>query len=99
VTPELYSRVVAARPEAAVPSLVHYTGDEWHVAPNFRCSLSGEIADCLILAHWLGLLPPDTCLYRGDNAWCVGTYGKGDGGPDRDTPTAALAAYLMEAKA
>lgn len=30
MNPELYQRVVAARPEAAVPSLVHYTGDELH---------------------------------------------------------------------
>ncbi len=97
--PELYTQVVAARPEAAVRGLVwHGHSDrDAHWSRNGALLYDDE-AEALIGWHWLSLLPHFVSVMRGmDNPgpryW---VDSPGYAFPCADTPIEAIAAYLLE---
>jgi len=100
---KLYAEVVAARPEAEVGGLSHYTENYSEDGPTTRWWIPGvrplveqPVAEGVILSHWLGMLPSEWCLtHIGDkwSVWCESEY-KGDW--EAPTPLEALAAFLKE---
>lgn len=87
----LVARVVAVRPDAAVPSLVYERFFWTH--GDATGAIHDRVAEALILAHWLNLLPDGWMLLHHVGwaitkgpSWCVEWF---------PTPLEALAAYLI----
>jgi hypothetical protein len=109
--PDLYSRVVAKRPELAVKELTYRIFDEglpgyWFALDAWECAsqIPEYQAASLILAKWVEALPPFHVLCRFDSGWEV--YEQGTGGDYQDsgrrwtpTPLEALAAFWLECEA
>jgi hypothetical protein len=97
--PDLYSRVVAKRPELAVDELVY--DDCWEVTGNgcLCVVVKTETAAALILAKWVEALPKHNGLMRGmddpegNPTWYVG----GVVVICKPNPLEALAAFWLEA--
>ena len=95
---ETYARVIAARPDAAVPGLCWWNANQtWDYKDSMRW-FTDDVAEALIFRHWIGLMGEDMNLCK-----------SGDGTlyqvqdmialPDcrkwQDSPIDALAAYLI----
>jgi len=106
--PDLYARVIAKRPELAVPHLSYriWPGDQndgrWLALDAWECE--SEVPDAhaaaLILARWVEALPEGHDLSRNDG-WEVCPLDMG-GDPMRTkthpSPIEALAAFYVETK-
>lgn len=105
--PDLYARVVAKRPELAVPFLEHCPDDD----PNDKCPWIGENNDlltestaaALILARWVEALPegnwlahvqPSNTIPSGWRVWRSTKNGYNIS-PLRSIPLEALAAFYL----
>lgn len=97
--PDLYNRVVAKRPELAVPNVTH-KADWWY---GKVCGLSPHIAAALILArwvealpegHWLAHVPPSSAIPGGWRVW-QSTKNGYNVAPLRSTILEALAAFYL----
>jgi len=101
--PDLYNRVVAKRPDLAVPFLEHCPDDD----PNDNHPWIGENNDlitettaaALILARWVEALPESSMLYRDKDQWRVVQmclpFSKNYSGPFAASPLEALAAFYL----
>jgi len=107
--PDLYRRVCEARPEAAVPGLEWFPDepppvDDFHT-PMWTMNGHGPYmeAECVILSHWLGLLPSNFGLVRrGSNHYIIQYYrddvGWGLASNGHASQIDCLAAFLLSTK-
>lgn len=102
MTPEIYTRIVEKKPEAAVPGLRHIEADDlsgWEAHDGFiwRPLVETE-AHALILAHWLDMLPEGHGLHGAIDNPKLRYYVYGGGvqpaAATMTTPLDALAAWL-----
>ena len=106
---KLYAEVVKVRPEAAVQWLFVGQMHDWMLCGDgltYRAdpvAINVGVAEAIILARWLSMVPPLGSLYRGDDKdgrtrWYVDCTGARTEirccYPCCDTPIEALAAYL-----
>jgi hypothetical protein len=105
--PDLYSRVVAKRPELAVPHLAYDPVPHWRdTVPRGWCfhgdyayPESDETAAALILAKWVEALPEHVALERVNDTWWVYHIARERGRRVGPTPLEALAAFWLECEA
>ena len=105
---ETYARVIAARPDAAVPGLDFGSQFGWVRSDSQNAfEITNDVAEALILRHWIGLMPTYAVLWKvptvnngtiidGADIWRVGVRRlvSNSDEPTGTTPIDALAEYL-----